>query len=145
MTITQTSVIRNAARGFKARNGFLIIYFLLSSSLLLNVACSSACGNNLIAQTHQKEGNRELVVFERGCGATTSFVTHVGILDNGHGISDDTVGNIFIADSNRGMISMSVDAKWISPSTILIQYPAGARIFKKLTQINKVSVLYHEN
>lgn len=122
--------------------GFLLI--APTAGVLFTSACSSACGNRLVRQTLQAGAAHELVVFDRDCGATTDFVTHVTLLDGGDSLSNGTVGNIFIADSDHGKVSMNVEATWSTPSTIVVRYPTGAKIYKKVDQVNEFRVRYQE-
>ena len=54
--------------------------FLFGSFVwLLSGMFDSLCGNTLLAETPSPEGNLRAVVFERNCGATTSFSTQVSV------------------------------------------------------------------
>jgi hypothetical protein len=81
-------------------------------------------------------------VFERSCGATTGFSTHVSVV-NGVGPLPKSVGNVFTADSDHGAVKdMTVSVRWVSQDQLVIRYPARARVFRKETQANGVAVAY---
>ena len=83
------------------------------------------------------------MVFERDCGATTGFVTYVALLEGGERLSDETVGDVFVADSNHSAVrSMYVDVDWSPRGAILVTYPANARVYKKVQRIAAFSVSY---
>lgn len=59
------------------------------------------CGNTLLAETPSPEGNLRAVVFERNCGATTSFSTQVSVIESGSTLPNEG-GNVFIATTGHG-------------------------------------------
>lgn len=117
-------------------SGSLILIALLTSG------CSSACENQVVDRITSPDNNKVLYIFERDCGATTDFVTHVAVLARSAAFDSDTVGNVFVADSNRGKVKFTVRAKWISPSAIEIAYPSGSRVYKKITDANGIQIAY---
>ena len=87
-------------------------------------------------------GNRAVIVFERSCGATTGFSTHVSVV-NQFGQLGKSAGNVFAADSDHGAVKdMTVTVRWVAPNQVVIRYPAQARVFKKEAQANGVGVVY---
>ena len=81
-------------------------------------------------------------MFERSCGATTGFSTHVSVV-NEFGQPPKSAGNVFVANSDHGAVKdMTVTVRWVAPDQVVIRYPAQARVFKKETQANGVSVIY---
>lgn len=124
---------------------FVIIFLLTLQTgvLSLSTSCSSACGNTLVREVPEPGGKHKVIIFQRDCGATTDFVTHVALLKRGEPLSNGTVGNIFIADSNRGNVpSMDIDVRWVQASQIVITYPKNARIYKKAERVGDVSASY---
>jgi len=82
------------------------------------------------------------VVFERSCGATTSFSTHVSILNAGDTLWQ-SAGNVFAADSDHGAVKdMTVTVRWAAPDELVVRYPARARVFRKETLANGTAVTY---
>jgi hypothetical protein len=68
---------------------------LVASFLLSTEACSDLCGNRVIETALAPDGKTKALVFERDCGATTDFSTHVSILDGmqWQGVTDDPNGS----------------------------------------------------
>lgn len=72
------------------------------------------------AQTHAKialllrwfspDGQREAVMFQRDCGATTGYSTQISVLD--HGETQVGGGNAFRADDNHGVAAVG---EWQGP------------------------------
>jgi hypothetical protein len=119
----------------------IFVVFVLVS--LSTTSCSSACGNQVIEQISSPDKTKTLYIFDRDCGATTDFVIHLAILDNSRKFGDGTVGNVFIADSNRGKVTLKVQTKWSSPSTIEIGYPSGSRVYKRKADVGGVRISYY--
>lgn len=93
-----------------------------------------ACGNDVRERVRSPDGRREVVVFVRDCGATTSFSTQISILRAGENASDEG-GNTYIA---AGELRVSV--QWLTPTEIVI-----ARSVKGVTErehVGGVSVRY---
>ena len=106
------------------------------------VACVDPCENTVLSELTGPTRNRRAVVFERSCGATTDFSTHVSVL-NADDARPKSAGNIFIADSDHGGgKDMIVTAPWAAPDQLVVRYPARARIFRRETQVNRIAVTY---
>jgi hypothetical protein len=105
------------------------------------VACDP-CENRVLSEFPAPIGNVSVIVFERSCGATTGFSTHVSILKE-FGELRKLPGNVFVADSDHGAVKdMTVTVRWAAPDLVVIRYPAQARVFKKEVQANGVHVAY---
>jgi hypothetical protein len=114
---------------------------LVALSLWL-VGCLDPCENRVLSELTAPNRNTRAVVFERSCGATTGFSTHVSILKASDAVSK-SAGNIFVADSDHGVAKdMTVTARWAAPDSLVIRYPAKARVFRKETQLNGVAITY---
>jgi hypothetical protein len=106
------------------------------------VACADPCENRVLSEVPGPKGNREAIVFERSCGATTGFSTHVSVV-NEFGQLRRSAGNVFAADSNHGAVkNFTVTVRWVAADQVVIRYPAQARVFKKEAQADGVSVGY---
>jgi hypothetical protein len=114
---------------------------LVALSLWL-VACADPCGNRVLSEVPAPKGNMSAIVFERSCGATTGFSTHVSIVKD-FGEHLKSAGNVFAADSDHGAVKeMIVTVRWVALDQVVIRYPAHARVFKREAQTNGVSVAY---
>ena len=106
------------------------------------ISCVDPCENKVLSELPAPTGNRAAIVFERSCGATTGFSTHVSVVTE-FGQLRKSAGNVFAADSDHGAVKeMTVTVRWVASDTILIRYPAQARVFKKEAQANGVGVAY---
>jgi hypothetical protein len=100
------------------------------------------CENRTPAEPASPGANKRAVVFERSCGATTGFSTHVSVLDSNEA-PPQSAGNVFDADSDHGAIKdMTVTVRWLSRDQIVIRYPTRARIFRKEAQARGIAVAY---
>jgi hypothetical protein len=104
------------------------------------------CGNTPISEIPSPSRQVKAIVFDRDCGATTDFVTHVSILATGH--RSDDVGNTFIADADHGNAPRGKDGgpvvlvHWIDAQTLEIRYHPKTRIYKQERRENGVTVHY---
>jgi hypothetical protein len=106
------------------------------------VACLDPCGNNVLLEVPSPTERQRAVVFERSCGATTGFSTHVSVLDVGQELPQSG-GNVFDADSNHGAVKdMKVTVRWVSQDKLVIRYPTEARVFRKMSRIRDVAIAY---
>jgi len=106
------------------------------------VACADLCENRVLSEIPCPTGDRAAIVFERSCGATTGFSTHVSIV-NEFGKLAKSAGNAFVADSDHGKVKeMVVTVRWVTRDKLVIRYPAQSRVFKQEAEANGVSVIY---
>ena len=64
---------------------------------VLGTALSGTCGNTVVARVPSPDGRLDAVVFQRDCGATTGFSTHVSIVRAGHALPEEG-GNLVVAE-----------------------------------------------
>jgi hypothetical protein len=115
--------------------------WLVALSLWLS-ACGGICENTIISELSSPGTGKKSVVFERSCGATTGFSTHVSVLNTGEALPQ-SAGNAFDADSDHGAVKeMNVTVRWAAPDQLVIRYPARARVFKNESRANGVAVAY---
>ena len=114
--------------------------------MLLLGACSDRCVNAVRASAASPDGGHEAVRFQRDCGATTGFSTHISVLSTGDQPSG--TANVFVADDDHGAAETTAgegpwaEAAWLSRDTLLIRYDAAARVFKQETTVGGVTILY---
>lgn len=114
---------------------------LATAALLFSAGCLNPCGNEILSVTRSPDRNWRAVVFERSCGATTGFSTHVSVLAAGERLPN-AGGNVFAADFNHGPVGIAVTARWDSSQRMVINYPARARILHREFRINNLAVAY---
>ena len=122
------------------RGGLLI-------GILLIAGCSDICANNELAQAFSPDQRHTAIMFERNCGATTGSSIQISILKSGKAVSG--TGNIFVADSGHGAVldqwsGPLADAVWLSSDHLLIRYAAHSRIFRRVDQVNEITVRYEQ-
>jgi len=75
------------------------------------------CANTLVAAYPSPSGDQKAAVFDRDCGATTSFTTHVSLLKADEGIGDE-YGNVL---SVRGQALEDIgQVEWTAENAITI-------------------------
>ena len=93
------------------------------------------------------DGRWEAVLFERDCGATTDFATHVSLLSAGAKLPNKA-GNVFTADSDHGQAPLvagnviSVSIKWAGRDSLEIRYDRRARVFSREPKVQGISIVY---
>ena len=108
--------------------------------------CSDGCANRVLATQVSPDGQYSAVLFERNCGATTPFATHVSILRKGERLSGS--GNTFTADANHGAASTGdwggpwASIAWLSPSKLVVKYADGSRSFRREEEVAGVNISY---
>ncbi len=116
-------------------------------AVLLTSCGADLCGNNQIDRIPGPDGQSELVVFVRNCGATTGFSTHVSLLDRSEALGDAT-GNVFVGDSDRGAAptdegnSLRLHIDWTDDRTVKIAHSRLARVFKSEAEVNDITIRF---
>jgi hypothetical protein len=105
------------------------------------------CDNEIISEALSPDKTRRVVVFQRGCGATTGFNTQVSVLLTGRRLPN-TEGNLFIGDTDHGAAPASLNGgprvrvKWEDAHSLTITHHPKVRIFKSEPVIDGVQVKY---
>jgi hypothetical protein len=88
------------------------------------------------------------VLFQRDCGVTTGFSTHVSVVRR----ADEPTGsgNTFRADDGHGAVAAGewggpwAEVTWLAPDHMLIRYAAKSRIFEQDDQVSGVKISYQQ-
>ena len=86
---------------------------------------------------------KQAAVFERNCGATTSYSYHVAVIEKG----DDPLptGNVLVLDDDHGAATDPVPSlRWLNQTALEVAYPVGARIFEKKNEARNILIKYRE-
>ena len=94
------------------------------------------CGNLELARHASSDGERELIVLQRNCGATTGYVTHVSLVDSGDSLDDNDGGNLYIENEDSG----GIEVGWVGPRSVVIR--ARGPSFRAETELDGVSIRY---
>ena len=115
-------------------------------------ACGTTdlCGNEIIAKVASPSGTHEAVVFERSCGATTGWSTHVAVVRRESPILAAPTfwratqpGNVLVIQgrAKRGDISgTTVTPTWTDESHLAIAYDAGTDARSLAEVVDTVSI-----
>jgi hypothetical protein len=120
--------------------------FLPTACCILIGACSDPCTNTIVSRVPSPDGQREAVLFQRDCGATTGFSTQISILGGSQQLSGG--GNAFIADDDHGAAQAGswggswADLKWLTSDRLLVRYAAKSRLFKQDESVSGVQIAY---
>lgn len=118
----------------------LVFGFLLSGA-------SELCGNSPLLEVPSPNGKLKAVIFERDCGATTGFSTHVSVIET-TGLLPNEGGNLFVADTNHNAAPSgpgggpAVRVAWLDQSALRIEHHPLARVFRSERSTNGVRVEY---
>ena len=95
-------------------------------TVLLSLAFDLMCTNEVFGESLSPQRNLKTVVFERNCGATTGFSTHVSIMDAKEGVGYEG-GNVFVIDGHPN--DTGVVVRWIDDSQLEIFTPNLRGVF----------------
>lgn len=137
-------------RTFGVVVGGIIAIVGIPIGLLVFVASGlgeAMCGNSPLSEIVSPSGQLKAVVFERNCGATTGFVTHLSITEAKSSLQDDG-GNVFAADTDHGRAPAGrgggpeIRVVWLGERHLRVEHHALARIFKSRPEEKGVKVEY---
>ena len=123
-----------------------LIIFCIVAGCSSSGGGGGACGNLTVRALKSPDGIRTAVLFARDCGATTDFSTQLSIVPTAQQPKEG--GNVFIADANHGAAAtdargaLPVQLRWTSATELAVSYPAAARVYKKETRVDGVTVSY---
>ena len=121
----------------KLPTAFRTLVLVLPMAVLIGfLSGCSLCGNAFGYEEQSPNGQLKAVAFERDCGATTSFYTHISILPSNQNLPNEA-GNIWIAKGD-----LKVRLKWDANDRLVVGYPADAHVILKKEAESGVSVRY---
>ncbi|RIK26600.1 MAG: hypothetical protein DCC55_39880 [Chloroflexi bacterium] len=132
----------------KYRGIFILMVSVVSGLALCSLATlvmlvwlvSGMCDITMIQRVrYSPSQERKLVVFERNCGATTGFTTHVSVLAAERELPNQQ-GNLFVMDGHPQWTQ--VTATWIDEDQVLIRYPTGPTVYKSNERFWRTKVTY---
>jgi hypothetical protein len=107
----------------------------------------SACGNDFIKAVVSPDGTQKVVVFQRGCGATTGFSTQASLLPTG-ALLPNKSGNVFASDTNHDAAPSGpgggpdIEVVWHDAQAVTISYRPSVRVFKAESLVGGVKFTY---
>jgi hypothetical protein len=133
---------------------FALLILFGAGSFALRAFEGGICGNELIAADTAPSRRYKAIVFVRNCGATTTFGTHVSIVERDAQLHDDEVGNVLAIDATccldprsrvlpRNSIGGPVAAtRWIGSDTLSVTYASGVRVFRQTLVYREIPIVY---
>lgn len=100
-----------------------VISILALVGVLTTTAC--VCQNEIVEQVESPDARHRVVIFQRGCGATTATATHAVLVPSSverNAIPLGT-GSLFVAETDQ-----QVTVKWLNNAAIEFTYDADARL-----------------
>ncbi len=105
------------------------------------------CGNQILKEYPSPSGKLKAVVFERDCGATTGFSTHVSIVQAGN-VLENEGANLFSADTDHDRAPSGLGGgpeirfRWLTDSSAELQHHPLVRIFRAENKVKGVRVAF---
>ena len=101
--------------------------------------------STLLNEVYNQEKTKKAMVCMNSGNATTDNSIHVFVENPDFALTDNTLGNVFIVDSDHNkaqLDSNSIKLKWLDQETIEILYNSKLRVFKRESKIDRVKVTY---
>jgi len=97
------------------------------------------CDNKVIKDLQSPDGEYSATVFERDCGATTSYVSVVSLRKGASDFDGDATDDFVF--TMRGPVE--IDIQWVSPGSLVVQRPENKDdIFIEQSNWEDVSISY---
>jgi hypothetical protein len=108
------------------------------------------CGNEIVSRVASPTGDHDVIVFERACGATTGWSTHVSIVRRGSTFLEEPTamratqpGNALVirARATRpGIDGIAVVPKWTDASHVTLEYETAASMSTIATVVDGITI-----
>ncbi|BBD97800.1 hypothetical protein SAMIE_1013010 [Sphingobium amiense] len=118
---------------------------IVGLSVLIS-ACSDPCVNTIVSKVNSPDGLHSVILFQRDCGVTTGFSTHISVLVRDEALTES--GNAFRADDDHGAARVGewegswASVTWLTNDQLLIRYAQASRIFKQAANVDGVQITY---
>ena len=108
---------------------FLMLFIIIGGcEILFSSLFNGMCGNEIFQEVYSPDNKYKAVVFQRDCGATTGFSTHISILRASAKLTDEA-GNIFIMDGHPGWANIKIN--WETNRLVSISYSEDYKVLIK--------------
>jgi len=111
------------------------------------------CGNEIVSRIASPSGSHEAVVFERDCGATTTWTAQVAVIRGGATFLErptvlrSTEGGNALVILDRvtrpGIWGTTVSPRWVDDGHLIFEYDAGAVVHFAAASVDGVTVEAH--
>ncbi|WLQ11866.1 DUF5412 family protein [Hahella aquimaris] len=101
--------------------------------------CSSSCGNRIIDEVSSPNGMNIATIFERNCGATTSYVQAIIIRDRNSNFNGNNVDDFIFTMKGQE----EVKVKWLGDNRLVVIRPEKTKdIYIKLSDWEDFKIDY---
>ncbi len=121
--------------------GFIIVLFIGITYFVLNELFDGLCGDYIFKEYPSPNKTKKVVIYERDCGATTTWNTHISILDYDKQF-DGKDESIF---SIRGCpAEVAPNITWIDDKNMIIHHKINGKEIKTKNEFGVVfNILCH--
>ena len=116
--------------------GIVLLIVLSAAAYLWCVFDKDLCSNSIFSEAASPSGVYRVVIFDRGCGATTGFSTQVSVLKASNEALPNQPGNTI----NFSGYNVPVSVVWISDNQVSISGPDFKATYTIKTIKGKVAI-----
>jgi hypothetical protein len=120
----------------------IVVLVLSICGLLFWSAGNLLCGSELFQEAYSPNGKYKVIVFQRDCGATTGFSTHISIIKSSTPLRNQH-GNVFQADGYPGWFSKKIT--WEDDQHVIIEHNGKPIPDVLKNKYGNIDVQYLEN
>ena len=108
---------------------------------------SAICADEVAGRYPSSSGAHEIIVRVLDCGATTTWTTHVIVVER-HRLMPDSETLVFVADGNHGLAPQGpaygpeVRVHWRDDKAVEISHHKDARVFRSDFNADEVNIEY---
>ena len=103
------------------------------------VSLPALCGNEIAKDARSPDGQHRAILFERDCGATTSFSTQVAIVGASEELPNEA-GNVMTAKGAPWDGPWAIE--WTGADTLTIRFHAREEIHRAETIVEGIAIQY---
>jgi hypothetical protein len=136
----------DTAKSIAKASGLVLLVLILiigGCGFLLSSLFSDLCGNEIFQEVYSPGKAYKAVVFQRDCGATTGFTTHVSIL-KASATLPNLAGNVVALNGHPDSTKVSIN--WETNRLVSIRHSGAYKVLAKNDTIwillNRISVEY---
>jgi hypothetical protein len=121
----------------------VVVRFILGLALAAFGSGCRLCDNTFVADYPSPDGTHQVIVFERGCGATTGTSTQVSLIPAipERGVTPLGTGNVWIADDPAESVDLKV--RWIDAKHVELSH-RKTRVTNLVSEVEGVVIKYVE-
>ena len=108
--------------------------------------CDMSCRNMIFQRKLSPDGRHSAVLFQRDCGATTDFSTHISL------VAPDATpaqsGNVFVSDNGHTTARAGpwngpwAEMEWLAADHLVVRHAFGARVIVRKEKARGVKITF---